>query len=80
MFAQNVTRKLRVPASEQSAYADRLQAALGANALGNLSGEYVVLVDRNPNVQALFIYFRATPSDPWQIIGASPVSTRIRAS
>jgi hypothetical protein len=75
VFAQNVTRKLKVPAPEQSAYADRLQAALGANTLGNLSGEYVVLVDRNPNVQALLIYFRATPADTWQMIGASPVST-----
>lgn len=75
VFAQNVTRRLRVPAAEQRAYADRLQAALSANTLANLSGEYVVLVDRNANVQALFIYFRAVPSDAWQMIGASPVAT-----
>ncbi|SIT37276.1 conserved exported hypothetical protein [Paraburkholderia ribeironis] len=75
VFAHNVTRRLKVPAAEQRADADRLQAALAANALGNLSGEYVVLVDRNANVQALFIYFRAVPSDAWQMIGASPVST-----
>jgi hypothetical protein len=75
VFAQHVTRKLIVPSAEQRAYADRLQAALGANMLGDLSGEYVVLVDRNANVQALFIYFRATPADTWQMIGAAPVST-----
>jgi hypothetical protein len=75
VFALNVTRRLKVPAAEQRAYADRLQTALGDNVLGNLSGEYVVLVDRNPNVQALFIYFRAIPADTWQIIGAAPVST-----
>ncbi len=75
VFAQDVTRRLKVPAAEQRAYADRLQTALGENMLGNLSGEYVVMVDRNANVQALFIYFRATPSDSWQMIGASPVST-----
>ncbi|NPT46912.1 hypothetical protein GNZ12_37535 [Paraburkholderia sp. 1N] len=75
VFAQEVTRRLKVPAAEQRAYADRLQTALGENMLGNLSGEYVVMVDRNANVQALFIYFRATPSDSWQMIGASPVST-----
>ncbi|MDR6406808.1 UNVERIFIED_ORG: hypothetical protein ABIC62_000196 [Burkholderia sp. 1595] len=74
-FAQQVTRRLKVPAVEQRAYADRLQAALDGQTLGGLSGEYVVLVDRNANVQALFIYFRATPSDTWQMIGASPVST-----
>ncbi|MFP3567354.1 L,D-transpeptidase [Paraburkholderia sp. SIMBA_030] len=75
VFTHEVTRRLKVPAAEQRAYADRLQTALGENVLGNLSGEYVVLVDRNANVQALFIYFRATPSDTWQMIGASPVAT-----
>ncbi|WP_408480938.1 L,D-transpeptidase [Paraburkholderia sp. RL17-383-BIF-A] len=75
VFAQSVTRKLVVPAADQQAYADRMQAVLDAHMLGDLSGEYVVLVDRNANVQALFIYFRAAPADVWQMIGASPVST-----
>jgi hypothetical protein len=75
VFAHDVTRRLRLPAGEQRAYADRLETALSANELGGLSGEYVVLVDRNPNVQALLIYFRAVPADSWQMIGASPVAT-----
>ncbi len=75
VFADDVTRRLNVPAAEQRAYANRLQTALGQHVLGDLSGEYVVLVDRSANVQALFIYFRATPADTWQMIGASPVST-----
>jgi hypothetical protein len=75
VFAQTVTRRLKLPAGEQRAYANRLQAALTANTLGNLSGEYVALVDRNANVQALFLFFRAAPADNWQMIGASPVST-----
>jgi hypothetical protein len=75
VFARTVTRQLKVPAAEQRAYADRLEAALNANTLGNLSGEYVALVDRNAKVQAFFIYFRAAPADSWQMIGASPVST-----
>jgi hypothetical protein len=75
VFALNVTRRLKVPAAEQRAYADRLETALDANTLGNLSGEYVVLVDRNAHVQGLFIYFRAAPADAWQIIGAAPVAT-----
>ncbi|WP_442955537.1 L,D-transpeptidase [Paraburkholderia sp. MPAMCS5] len=75
VFARNVTRRLNVPVTEQHAYAGRLQTALRAHVLGGLSGEYVVLVDRNENVQALFIYFRAAPADAWQMIGASPVST-----
>lgn len=75
VFARHVTRRLNVPASEQRAYAARLQAALHEHELGELSGEYVVMVDRNANVQALLIYFRAAPADAWQMIGASPVST-----
>ncbi|MPW21084.1 L,D-transpeptidase [Paraburkholderia sp. CNPSo 3157] len=74
-FARDVTRRLKVPVAEQRAYGDRVQQALEENELGNLSGEYVVLVDRNENVQALFIYFRAIPADTWQMIGASPVAT-----
>lgn len=75
VFARSVMRRLTVPAAEQRAYGERLQQALAQKDLGNLSGEYVVLVDRNENVQALFIYFRAAPLDAWQMIGASPVAT-----
>ncbi|WP_321848314.1 hypothetical protein [Burkholderia diffusa] len=74
-FTQEVTRRLNVPASEQRAYGDRLQNALADADLGDLAGEYVALVDRAPNVQALFIYFRATSSNAWLMIGASPVGT-----
>ncbi len=75
MFARDVTRRLNVPAAVQQEYGARLQAALAQNQLGNLSGEYVVLVDRSANIQALFIYFRPAPSDKWMMIGASPVAT-----
>ncbi|MFC0575048.1 L,D-transpeptidase [Paraburkholderia solisilvae] len=75
IFAHDVTRRLKVPPAEQRAYGARLQAALDASTLGGLSGEYVVLVDRNQNVQALFVYFRAVPADDWQLIGAAPVAT-----
>jgi hypothetical protein len=75
VFARDVTRRLKVPAAVQQEYGERLEAALAQNQLGNLSGEYVVLVDRSANVQALFIYFRPAPSDRWVMIGASPVAT-----
>ncbi|WP_176016377.1 L,D-transpeptidase [Burkholderia sp. BCC0398] len=74
-FTQEVTRRLNVPANEQRAYGDRLQKALADADLGDLAGEYVVMVDRAPNVQALFVYFRATPANAWLMIGASPVGT-----
>jgi hypothetical protein len=75
VFAREVTRRLRVPPADQHAYGQRLQTALEAENLGELAGEFVILVDRSANVQALFIYFRAMPGEPWQMIGASPVAT-----
>ncbi len=74
-FARDVTRRLKVPAAEQRAYGDALQAALAADGLDSLSGEYVALVDRSANVQALFLYFRTSPAAGWRMIGAAPVST-----
>ena len=75
VFGREVTRRLHVPHADQRAYGERLQAALEEKGLGELAGEYVILVDRAADVQALFIYFRAMPDEPWQMIGASPVST-----
>jgi hypothetical protein len=74
-YAREVTRRLRVPAADQHAYGQLLQRALDKKDLGALAGEYVVLVDRAANVQALFVYFRARADDAWQMIGASPVAT-----
>lgn len=74
-FTQEVTRRLNVPANEQRTYGVRLQQALADADLDDLAGEYVAIVDRAPNVQALFIYFRATPSNAWLMVGASPVGT-----
>jgi hypothetical protein len=74
-FESDVTRRLNVPPADQAAYGQRLQTTLAAKGLGALARQYVVLVDRNPNVQALFIYFRGDPAGSWTLIGASPVST-----
>ncbi|WP_372439834.1 hypothetical protein [Burkholderia plantarii] len=74
-YAREVTRRLAVPEAAQHEYAARLQQALAAQGHGELAGEYVVLVDRAPNVQALFVYFRTTAHNEWQWIGASPVGT-----
>lgn len=74
-FKREVARRLAVPPDAQRGYAARLQSVLAASGLGDLSRQYVLLVDRNPNVQALFIYFRGANVDAWRMIGASPVST-----
>jgi hypothetical protein len=75
IFANEVKRRLAVPAADQQAYGRLLQQTLAANGHGDLANEYVVLVDRSQNAQALFIYFRAKPGDAWSMIGATPVST-----
>jgi hypothetical protein len=74
-FADEVQRRLTVPPADQLLYGSRLEQALQAKSLGATANEYVVLVDRNQNVQALFIYFRAKVDDTWHMVGATPVST-----
>jgi len=74
-FADEVQRRLTVPPADQLLYGSRLERALQAKSLGAIANEYVVLVDRNQNVQALFIYFRAKADDTWRMVGATPVST-----
>lgn len=72
-YAKEVTRRLSVPLTDQQAYGRVLQNAF--NGHGSLANEFVVLVDRSANVQALFLYFRAKDGDAWSMIGASPVAT-----
>jgi len=75
LFAREVTRRLTVPDDAQRAYGARLQQQLASHGLSGLAKQYVVLVDRAPNVQALFIYFRGNPSESWRMLGATPVAT-----
>ena len=73
-FADQVDKRLDVPDSEQRTYAGRLDAAMTAAGHSDLPPQYIVLVDRSPVIQALFIYWRS-PAREWHLIGASPVST-----
>jgi hypothetical protein len=74
-FANEVQRRLNVPTAAQLLYGSKLQQALQEKSLGAIANEYVVLVDRNQNVQVLFIYFRAKTDGIWHMVGATPVST-----
>jgi hypothetical protein len=73
-FAQEVDRRLEVPASVQQRYAELLNTALTEAALPDLPPQAVVLVDRSVNVQAAFVLLR-TPERSWPWLGAAPVST-----
>ena len=74
VFAREVDRRLEVPDDEQIAYARLLEAALDQVGIREAPAQYFLLVDRSPQVQAAFIYWRS-PGATWNFIGASPVST-----
>lgn len=70
-FPCEVTSRLHVPAEEQAFYIKLVNTAYGGALGGN---QYLLVVDRNPHVQAAFLLFRtATGDTTW--IGATPVST-----
>jgi len=73
-FERDVDRRLEVPAAAQADYLQLLAAALNAAGLADLGAQHIVLVDRSPQVQALFIVLR-TSEGSWRWIGATPVST-----
>ena len=70
-YAQEVRARLTVPDDEQEAWALLLSTLLADK---DLAPQYVILVDRNPFIQAVAIYWMA-PDRTFQFIGASPAST-----
>ena len=74
LYAREVDRRLEVPAAEQSAYGITMEDALRGGQVVAWADQYVVLVDRNPNVQAVMLYWRSSIGNAI-FIGASPAST-----
>lgn len=73
-YRAQVDRVLEVPPAEIPRYARLTDAAL-AKAEVTLSGpQYLIVVDRDPNMQALLVLFRSADGQS-QLVGASPVST-----
>lgn len=76
-FEREVDRRLAPSQEAQMLYAQLLQAALASTGIQTNTSQYVLLLDRNPSVQAIFVYWldaQAT-SGRWHFIGASPAST-----
>jgi hypothetical protein len=73
-FAGEVDRRLEVPQVDQARYLESLERALAAAGVPDLSTQHLLLVDRSPNVQAIFVVLR-TPAGAWRWVGASPAST-----
>jgi hypothetical protein len=74
VYAKEVERRLQVPDAERQRYAALLGKALDAAGYAALAPQFFLLVDRNPNVQAVMIYWKS-PAGEYLFIGASPVST-----
>lgn len=74
IYAQKVDRQLAVPQEEQRFYSGQLIRELQQAGLVKLPPQYVVLVDRSPQVQALLLFW-LSDAGLAEFIGASPVST-----
>lgn len=73
-FAREVRLRLAVPKAVGEEYGARLAQALARAGLLPAKAQYYVLVDRNPSVQAVFVYWHGLDGS-WQLVGASPAST-----
>lgn len=74
LFNQQVSRRLGVTAQDQQFYADQLSQQFEDGGLRETAAQYVLLIDKNPHVQAALIYWRSSEG-AFHFIGASPVST-----
>ena len=74
VFEKTVTRHLTVPPTQSLAYAALLSAALISSGVFDTSPKFVVVVDRNPNVQVLLVYWGSL-ANGWGLVGASSIST-----
>jgi hypothetical protein len=73
-FANEVAPRLFPPPDETQRYARMLNVALSAVQTRISSAQIVVLVDRNPKLQALFVFYVDVNSEI-ELIGATSVST-----
>lgn len=73
-YEREVDRRLELPAPERAFYAERLLQALAAAGVRLERTQFVVLVDRNAQVQAAMVWW-AAPEGTAGLVGASPAST-----
>ncbi len=74
-----VDRRLEVPAAEVRRYAALAEAAFANAAVSPGPDQYVAVVDRNAQVQALLLLWRSAAGE-YELVGASPVSTGLPGS
>lgn len=74
LYASQVDKRLELPEAEVLRYGELAQQMLQRAHVQMDSPQYVVLVDRSPQVQALLLFW-FTPEAAPMLVGASPVST-----
>lgn len=78
-FRAEVDRRLEVPEAEFVNYARLAESALAEAGVVLQGPQYVVVVDRHPYVQALFLLLRSAGGE-WSGTGGAPVSTGMPGS
>lgn len=73
-FRAGVARRLSVPPEEEALYAWLAEVQLLDSARSLWEPQYLLVVDRDPHVQAALLYWRLSGRS-YQLLGAAPVST-----
>ena len=73
-YALQVDKRLVLPAEEAERYGELALLMLSAAGIELSQPQYLLLVDRSPQVQALLLFWLSPQAAPL-LIGASPVST-----
>lgn len=74
IYTLTVDRRLNLPEDEQHYYAELLLYKLQQAQFNNLPAQYMLMVDRSPQVQAALLFWLADDGHV-ELIGASPAST-----
>jgi hypothetical protein len=72
-YARDVTPRLHLPADEVRLYCSIAEWQMCGNARDMLDPQYLLVIDRNPNVQAALLVWRLW-SGSYELVGASPVA------
>ena len=73
-FASSVRPQLTLPTEAQTAYAAQLQRSLETTGMVLNLPQFVLLIDRSPQVQAVLLYWGSS-TQGWQWVGGVPAST-----
>lgn len=73
-YRREVRQRLDVPPEEVRVYGGVSELQLFSGRQELLAPQYLLVVDRNPHVQAAFLFWRLVPGS-YELVGASPVST-----